>query len=247
MRICAFQHCSSSNYQLNKWKAKDCSIHHGTKHQQCGCKPPFVLFPFPTSNSPEARTDWIRAVNRKDPKTGKNWKPNFDSRVCSLHFVEGKPSESNPSPSINLVDATSSASTYHFVPKRKRALPHRSHTSAKKPKLSNNTSEEQDKQDNSEKDHLITNINNNDHDYTLPTSSGGCNCRRDCNCAGCLSKDLEIARLKDKLEKAYAIIYDINKQEKVVTPTGKFTINDSKVSFYTCLPNKIVLTHYVSI
>ena len=64
---------------------------------------PFQLYPFPTIKGDlQARLQWIKAVNRKDVKTGKNWIPNADDRVCSNHFVEGKPTSSFPYPSINL-------------------------------------------------------------------------------------------------------------------------------------------------
>ncbi|XP_031562136.1 uncharacterized protein LOC116297954 [Actinia tenebrosa] len=252
MRICAFQHCSSSTYHIQKWKTKECDVHLGIKHEQCDCKPPFALFPFPTAKSDaETRRDWIRAVNRKDAKTGKNWQPNFDSRVCSYHFVDGKPSEAHPSPSINLIRAaaTGGTSSYHFVPKRKRALSHKSRGFVpKKAKLSNDTTydpimnEEQDKQDNSvpnDSTAIPTILNNNDHDYGLPPLTIKCSCRKDCNCTGCLIKDLEIASLKDKIDKAYLVINDIKKQNKMRGPaTDRFTETDGKVNVYTGLPNK---------
>lgn len=251
MRICAFAHCSSSTYHLQKWKLNECDVHRGIKHEQCDCKPPFVLFPFPTAISDaETRRDWIRAVNRKDAKTGKNWQPNFDSRVCSYHFVDGKPSEAHPSPSINLIRAaaTGGTSSYHFVPKRKRALSHKSRGFVpKKLKLSTDTTddpiinEEPDKQDNSGPNDSIAipTINNNDHDYGLPPLTIKCSCRKDCNCTGCLIKDLEIACLKDKIDKAYLMINDMKKQNKMRGPaTDRFTETDARVNVYTGLPNK---------
>ena len=67
MRICAFEHCSNSTYQLQKWKINKCGVHKGVKHKGCVCKPPFVIFPFPTNLSDaETTRDWIRAVNRKN-------------------------------------------------------------------------------------------------------------------------------------------------------------------------------------
>lgn len=43
---------------------------------RCTCEPPFKLFPFPTERrDSEGRKVWIRAVNRADPKSGKNWTP----------------------------------------------------------------------------------------------------------------------------------------------------------------------------
>ena len=233
MRICAFEHCSNSAYQLQKWKIDECDVHKGVKHERCGCKPPFVLFPFPTNLSDaETRRDWIRAVNRKDPKTGKNWQPTFDSRVCSYHFVNGKTSGAHPSPSINLKreDAVNEVSSSHFVPKRKRSLPNKSRGIVpKKSKGSNEIIDVDGVIINTERDTkeisgptndsvAISTFNNNDHDYTLPASTMKCNCRKDCNCTGCSNKDLEIAYLKDKINKAYSIIRDVMNEDNIKAP-----------------------------
>ncbi|XP_046336504.2 uncharacterized protein LOC124118438 [Haliotis rufescens] len=40
-------------------------------------------------------------VNRQDG-SGQLWSPKKDSRVCSLHFVDGRPTPENPYPSLNL-------------------------------------------------------------------------------------------------------------------------------------------------
>ena len=100
MRICAILGCRNGTYRLKKWKEKLCG-EHGCRHDSCS--PPFVLYPFPTiKNYPDRRKMWIKAVNRKHLTTGKNWVPSADDRVCSIHFVDGKPSNTFPYPSINL-------------------------------------------------------------------------------------------------------------------------------------------------
>jgi hypothetical protein len=49
-------------------------------------------------------------INRKDPKDPrKNWVPRNHSRVCSRHFVDGKPTEKNPHPCLHLGKST----TFH--------------------------------------------------------------------------------------------------------------------------------------
>ena len=118
MRICAFTHCTNSTYSLKQWKKTVCP-EHLIKQSEYACPPPFVLYPFPTEEQcPETRKEWIKAVNRKDAKTKKNWQPSEDSRVCSVHFPEGKPTEAFPSPSINL-----SATGREKPLKRKRPPP----------------------------------------------------------------------------------------------------------------------------
>ena len=49
----------------------------------------------------ERRQRWIKALNRKN-SDGKLWQPNPNSRVCSNHFVDGQPTDSNPDPALNL-------------------------------------------------------------------------------------------------------------------------------------------------
>ena len=53
------------------------------------------FFPFPTVKKNRAlRSEWIRHVRRVD------FIPNYDSRVCSKHFVDGKPTDENPTPTL---------------------------------------------------------------------------------------------------------------------------------------------------
>ena len=85
MRICAVVGCSSSTYQLQKWRKGFCTSHncHRTS-QDCTCPDLFQLYPFPTlKGDPEKRKEWVKSINRKNPKTGKNWQPSEDDRVCS--------------------------------------------------------------------------------------------------------------------------------------------------------------------
>lgn len=237
MRVCAFEHCSSSTYQLQKWKNKDCNVHQGLKHKQCSCKPPFVLFPFPTVLAAlETRKDWIKAINRKDPKTGKDWQPNLDSRVCSYHFVDEKPSIAHSSPSINLIkiDTIVGIESSQSVTKRKRAAPDESRKitpiKARRSQICKKIDEagvilntEGDTQHNcrpiiTDNSTSIPTIGTNDENCTLPVylTVYKCNCRKDCNCVGCLKKDIEIAYLKGKIKNAHSIISDIkNKIEQI--------------------------------
>ncbi|XP_034037104.1 THAP domain-containing protein 11-like [Thalassophryne amazonica] len=70
--------------------------------RDCDCPRPFQLFPFPTE--PARRAEWTKIVNRKQLGSGyvKNWTPNKNSRVCSVHFTDGKPTELHPNPTLQL-------------------------------------------------------------------------------------------------------------------------------------------------
>ena len=95
MRICAFTHCSKSTYTLNRWRKQLCS-QHNQRHGMCSCAAPFSLFPFPTEKKNlNSRFEWARAVFRRNT-AGKNWTPSPDDRICSDHFVDGKPTPGNP-------------------------------------------------------------------------------------------------------------------------------------------------------
>ena len=64
------------------------------------------MFPFPTvKRDPEGRERWKRAVNRPDyhnPGQGLLLEPTQVMRVCSVHFVNGRPTADHPDPSLHL-------------------------------------------------------------------------------------------------------------------------------------------------
>ena len=64
----------------------------------------FRLYPFPTEKkSPEMRQKWKEAINRADPKKPSTLlDPSKDQRVCSIHFVDGKPTNTHPCPELYL-------------------------------------------------------------------------------------------------------------------------------------------------
>ena len=83
----------------------------------------FKLFTFPTKKHPEKRQLWVRKFNRADPK--KQWalkEPSQSHRVCSRHFVDGKPTETHPHPELfltadndNVVPEESSTSNRYII------------------------------------------------------------------------------------------------------------------------------------
>ncbi|XP_070574391.1 uncharacterized protein [Ptychodera flava] len=102
-RNCCVVGCGNSGVRLEKWMAEVCSSHNCLFGQgRCNCRPPFTLFPFPTGLKDESgRLRWQRLINRKDG-SGKNWKPNRYSRVCSRHFIDGTPTKEHPDPTLYL-------------------------------------------------------------------------------------------------------------------------------------------------
>jgi len=127
-RTCVVTGCSNGDYRLSKWKEVFCKVHKVIRgNEMCTCQAPFQLHPFPTEKrNKEARDIWIKLVNRK--KDGvKNWSPGRQCRVCSNHFVDKIPTESNPHPVLKL-GYNSSSKILNVVPviagqKRKRKPP----------------------------------------------------------------------------------------------------------------------------
>ena len=77
MKICAVVGCSNSTRHIDKWR----------KLGKLGEKP-FELYRF--SRTEPIRTEWLKAINRKDPVSGMPWTPSNHSYVCSKHFFDGK-------------------------------------------------------------------------------------------------------------------------------------------------------------
>lgn len=53
------------------------------------------FFPFPTEKKEKKnRQQWLKLINRE------NFEPKRHHRICSLHFVDSKPTEENPYPTL---------------------------------------------------------------------------------------------------------------------------------------------------
>ncbi|XP_077498801.1 uncharacterized protein LOC144109904 [Amblyomma americanum] len=96
-RTSSGQHCvvvgCGNNQRKRKNIADSTCAKHAVSRSQCGCDM-FMLHRFPVD--PELNRQWTSLVNRKD------FAPTTNSRVCSLHFVDGKRTEQNPLPMLNL-------------------------------------------------------------------------------------------------------------------------------------------------
>ena len=55
-----------------------------------------TFWPFPGIKRNRKEHDlWMRAVRREE-----NWRPNYQTRICSRHFVDGGPTPGNPVPTL---------------------------------------------------------------------------------------------------------------------------------------------------
>ena len=103
-RNCAVFGCHNSGKRLDKWSREMCEVHNSLIRGKtpCVCEPQFKLFPFPTiKKNSDARKRWIKLMKRQDLR-GTPWEPKPSSRVCSAHFVSGKPTDKNPGPVLKL-------------------------------------------------------------------------------------------------------------------------------------------------
>ncbi|KAK3105562.1 hypothetical protein FSP39_000540 [Pinctada imbricata] len=101
-RCCAFNSCTNNATKIAQWQKQICPIHNVNQGlASCICEPSFRLFPFPTTRKDDQlRKKWASIVNRKNGS--ENWEPKPDSRVCSEHFVDKRPTLQNPYPSLKL-------------------------------------------------------------------------------------------------------------------------------------------------
>ena len=72
------------------------------------------MYPFPTElKNSSAWESWRKLINQNVETDSKNvnlWDPKKDSRVCSVHYVDGRPTAENPFPTKKLgYDATKRA------------------------------------------------------------------------------------------------------------------------------------------
>jgi len=101
--ICAFQYCSNSTYTLSRWSRLTCLKHRCKRiDDACQCPPTFTVHAFPTENRDLAAwLKWVKAVYWKRTN-GKNWLPSTDDRICSIHFIDEKPTAAHLYPTQNL-------------------------------------------------------------------------------------------------------------------------------------------------
>ncbi|VDI19094.1 Hypothetical predicted protein [Mytilus galloprovincialis] len=88
---CSVHGCSNNRKKITLLKKSMCELH-GEMHDHCPCLIPYRLHVMPSKEL--IRLEWIKALNRKDlPK---------NVYVCSEHFIDGKPTDRNPSPKLKM-------------------------------------------------------------------------------------------------------------------------------------------------
>ncbi|KAL1442380.1 hypothetical protein MTO96_030836 [Rhipicephalus appendiculatus] len=72
-------------------------MHAPQLHQECPCPRPFSMHRIPQGEKNKlARQCWLANLQRE------NFNPGTSARVCSVHFVDGRPTEDNPYPTLHL-------------------------------------------------------------------------------------------------------------------------------------------------
>ena len=246
---CAVNGCFNGRYRLSKWTQQKCPHHQcfqGT--DQCVCAPPFILYPFPTQRKdPHNRRIWIKNIYRKDEKTAKNWSPKKYDRVCSVHFVDGKPTKDHPYPELLLGKGNTNIPTRRCrrtvirQPVIKQHKDYQQHAATKPfagqeahsshQVISMDTETEPEPMRVSELPHMV------DHNYD--SFELQCDCQSCDHCIACHNKLLCIKESQQSLKNKLA-----NKNS-----FSSLLVTDSDVSFYTGLPSKAIFDHvfaYVS-
>ncbi len=102
---CAVRGCTYNQTKLNLWLKEQCYYIHKPKVRvECTCERWYSFHRLPIED--EAKRNWLKNLNlKKPPKT---------LYVCSFHFVEKKPTEDNPYPTLFL--------GYEKPPEKRRRL-----------------------------------------------------------------------------------------------------------------------------
>ena len=81
-RYCCVTDCHNNGRVIKQWESSTCDKHKVLNGSQgCDCTFHFFLTTFPTKDKSLAH-EWIQRINRK------NWIPNYNTRICSDHFVD---------------------------------------------------------------------------------------------------------------------------------------------------------------
>lgn len=219
MRNCAISGCTHSSYTLERWQKTMCEMHK-ILHSLCTCQPPFTLHPFPTERSnPEIRKKWIKLINRKDTTPTKKsndkiWHPARFSRVCSEHFIDGKPTLAHPCPTLKL--------GYEGAPKHVRPAPRHRNPPLATTKISSTFRE-------------TPSTAENDHESYYFR----CTCSFNCSCVGCLTLHKKCVALQHENNQLKEKIKSVKPSVRSKVPIAlRFLKNNKSTRIYTGLHTK---------
>jgi len=221
--ICAFIHCSNSTYSLSRWSRLTCLKDRCKRTDDtCQCPLPFTLL-FPTERRDlAARLNWAKAVYRKRTN-GKTWLPSADDRICSIHFIHGKPTAAQPNPTQNL--GVNVASQFSQKPLKLRQEPAQHNIDPSKLVEDVYPMPGNDQQ-----------LQHNDHSYVYT-----CNCSPACQCVCCNSQPAKLKNLQNEYDefkeiviKSKTTIFTYKKQTNLIR---RFLADDKKLRTHTRLPN----------
>ena len=193
---------------MKEWQRSTCAIHNvinGLDH--CDCQPPFFLLAFPTKDL-TLRQQWIRRINHKD------WQPNYDTRICSVHFldvdfVRRKPSPQHPYPTQNMGYSL----TGERAKQKRKAPTYRKYLSPVKRKCTKK----------------VLSVPASEHDESELSLNEN-------SCGDCKQYKEEIENLKREVQYWQTLYF--RKQRKPFTL--QILRDDTKVKLYTGLPSKQV-------
>lgn len=96
-KTCAVVGCANCDWDLKVWDDSPCEYHAPRLRKACPCLRPFAMHRFPNGERDmDTRLRWIASLQRK------KFVPGTSARVCSIHFVDGRPTKDNPYPTLHL-------------------------------------------------------------------------------------------------------------------------------------------------
>ena len=227
---CAVVGCTNNTANLRKWRKHWCLSHNDIIGKgKCSCKEPYILYPFPKVTDP-LHEKWVQAVNRYDPVSRKRWTPDRKySRVCSAHFTDNKLTKDNPIPCLNMGYGTDPKQKTFRKPRTppKERITVRKNSPAAKKNISSLFCEPT-------KEDMDTDT---DRNLQEPILFHDRHCNKDNEyCQKCVEKDKTITLLRAKILQLERQLKKKETEEKK-TMYEKLLVSDSKVQFYTGLPN----------
>ena len=255
--MCAVIGCSNSHRKLKVWNDTLCATH--KCHQgrgTCTCPAPYQMLAFPKVES--VKLEWEKLVNRTENMTrtvkyhshvvvhkrGERWAASPYDRICSKHFVDGRPTPENPYPTVDM-----GYTITPIKPKRKTPTP-RKFIATKKPRPSFTLPDS----DILENDLVVGRLSDDSNDELGDNSPSIIKdhsyCMLRCKCGGecCDDKQLTINRLEKRVRELEGLVKEQEGTNRTVTHKAVVEVeskgfdidmylkNDKQVHFYTGLP-----------